>query len=317
MEVFKMSNDKRISITETGSFKYFDKDSMLSKKVYELVTEGKEISVPTIISLDTIKKYRFLQTAAVMSFIDSPACAVVILDKPSFKLTVALPAFSAVSHGRIRTFVNMSNYAAIRAEGGSEHGYAVEDRKMFSLLSAGAIEEMWNVRQLAMKKWSTTQLALFASVYVDAMMKIFNRRYSVGTNQSSVDKIRYFCAKFAICTMLNIDEELGREVATKVANIGPAVVDVIDDNHYTFQTVFTLLDFIAYNIRGIDLVPSAFVETWLKTYGQSTAFAIDYVPAFMTMLSDAHIGAYMNNQKSIESLLVTGGNKLLQLYLGI
>ena len=37
-------------------------------------------------------------------------------------------------------------------------------------------------------------------------------------------------------------------------------------------------------------------------YGPGTVFALELFPAFATMLTDAYVGAYINNQKSIEKI---------------
>ena len=37
-------------------------------------------------------------------------------------------------------------------------------------------------------------------------------------------------------------------------------------------------------------------------YGVSTVFALELFPAFSTMMTDCYVGAYVNNQKTIEKI---------------
>ena len=41
-------------------------------------------------------------------------------------------------------------------------------------------------------------------------------------------------------------------------------------------------------------------------YGTGTVFALELLPSFSNMLTDAYIGAYINNQKTIEKIAGTG-----------
>ena len=38
-------------------------------------------------------------------------------------------------------------------------------------------------------------------------------------------------------------------------------------------------------------------------YGIGTAFALEFFPAFSAMLTDAYVGCYINNQKTIEKIV--------------
>jgi hypothetical protein len=37
-------------------------------------------------------------------------------------------------------------------------------------------------------------------------------------------------------------------------------------------------------------------------FNPSTVFALEYMPAFQSMLTNAYVGAYLNNQKTIEKI---------------
>ena len=44
------------------------------------------------------------------------------------------------------------------------------------------------------------------------------------------------------------------------------------------------------------------VEKWMYLFNPSTVFALEYMPAFQSMLTNAYVGAYLNNQKTIEKI---------------
>ena len=50
------------------------------------------------------------------------------------------------------------------------------------------------------------------------------------------------------------------------------------------------------------------VEKWIYLYGINTLFGLEYYPALSAMLTDAYVGSYINNQKTIEKVV---GNTLV------
>ena len=48
------------------------------------------------------------------------------------------------------------------------------------------------------------------------------------------------------------------------------------------------------------------VEKWMYVYGTGTVFALELFPAFSNMITDSFVGAYINNQKTIEKVAGTG-----------
>ena len=55
-------------------------------------------------------------------------------------------------------------------------------------------------------------------------------------------------------------------------------------------------------LRQSKLTIDTVVEKWLFLYGPGTVFGMELFPAFSAMLTDCYIGAYVNNQKTIEKV---------------
>ena len=51
----------------------------------------------------------------------------------------------------------------------------------------------------------------------------------------------------------------------------------------------------------MNLTTDIIVEKWMFLFGTGTVFALEFLPAFITMMTDAYIGSFINNQKTIES----------------
>ena len=40
----------------------------------------------------------------------------------------------------------------------------------------------------------------------------------------------------------------------------------------------------------------------MRQFGPGTVFGLEYYPAFSAMITDAYVGGYLNNQKTIEKI---------------
>lgn len=58
-------------------------------------------------------------------------------------------------------------------------------------------------------------------------------------------------------------------------------------------------------LRLPKITPEAITSKWMYVYDPSTTFGLELFPAFSAMLTDAYIGAYINNQKTIQKVLDT------------
>lgn len=69
-----------------------------------------------------------------------------------------------------------------------------------------------------------------------------------------------------------------------------------------FKDIKTFISFVGHVLKIPTLSLDAFIERWLFIYGTKTAFATEYWPALAAMVTDAYVGCYINNQKTIEKI---------------
>ena len=56
-------------------------------------------------------------------------------------------------------------------------------------------------------------------------------------------------------------------------------------------------------LRLNKLTLEVFVEKWIFLFGTGTHFALELFPSFASMVTDAYVGCYINNQKTIEKII--------------
>ena len=143
--------------------------------------------------------------------------------------------------------------------------------------------------------------ALFTHV-VDYVCKI-------SSMPSVKSKCQYLAALYYLGNILgkDITYEGCRKIAKKVSGLSDRDAGIVDlqlkpesmmNIKYFAETVSTILHL---NKLTLDVI----VERWMSIYGTGTVFALEIFPAFASMMTDAYVGAYINNQKAIEKIAGT------------
>ena len=69
-----------------------------------------------------------------------------------------------------------------------------------------------------------------------------------------------------------------------------------------FKNIETFVDAISVVLKAEGLRIDNFVEKWLFLYHSGTQFGLELYPAFSAIITNAYVGAYLNNQKLIEKI---------------
>lgn len=96
-------------------------------------------------------------------------------------------------------------------------------------------------------------------------------------------------------------------MAKKVANISDraATAIMIDLSEDNFINLKFFIEALSEKLRLSKLSTEIVVEKWMYIFGTGTVFALEMFPAFSAMITDAYVGAYINNQKNIEKVIGT------------
>lgn len=144
--------------------------------------------------------------------------------------------------------------------------------------------------------------ALLFTYTVDYVCKI-------SSMQSIRNKCMYLASLYYLGNILGKDytTEGCRKIAKRISGLSDREAGIVDiqikkesmmNIKYFVETVSSIL---CLNKLTLDVV----VERWMTVFGTGTVFALEMFPAFASMITDAYVGAYINNQKSIEKIAGT------------
>lgn len=140
----------------------------------------------------------------------------------------------------------------------------------------------------------------FSSLFVYVLDYIFK----INSMSNIRDKALFLSAVYYQTNILGreSDEDSVLANAKRVSALSEREQEVIlmqcDEN--SFSNIKNFIETCSKILRLDKLTLDLFVEKWMYLYGQSTIFGLELYPQFAAMMTDTYVGAYLNNQKTIE-----------------
>ena len=308
--------------TYAGTYLY-TQYSEYEKQIFSFMMSGEEIDKDTS-DFDDIK-YEVKKRQVSNSLVKVLESKEVILLKGEKPLPKAFKVFCAKDikgpkKDKMKVFIDCSNIIEVDKESGR---YVCKrnniDIFISYLVSAMhtfiyyADEDRFTSNSKIMQVGAQAFASIFAHV-IDYSCKI--------SNMATVkNKCMYLAALYYISNILGKDHTTdgARRVAMKISGLSERDAGIVDiqikaesmiNIKYFVETVASVLRL---NKITLDVV----VERWMSIYGTGTVFALEIFPAFASMITDAYVGAYINNQKTIEKIAGTSMTEFTKVILSI
>lgn len=152
------------------------------------------------------------------------------------------------------------------------------------------------------------------SIGAQAFAKLFTHvvDYSckISSMPSTKAKCMYLASMYYLSNLLGKDytSESCRKISKEVSGLSDRDAGIIDIRikKESMMNIKFFMETVADVLHISKLTLDVVVERWMTIYGTGTVFALEIFPAFASMITDAYVGAYLNNQRTIEK--VTGSN---------
>lgn len=120
------------------------------------------------------------------------------------------------------------------------------------------------------------------------------------------EKCLYMTSAYFLTNVLGreYDNEGTKAIARRISGLSEREEEIIkiqlNENSFTNIKFFveSICDVLKLSNLSLDIV----IEKWMYLYGIGTVFALELFPSFSAMITDAYVGCYMNNQKTIEKI---------------
>lgn len=137
---------------------------------------------------------------------------------------------------------------------------------------------------------------------------IIDRMYKISTVPQVKSKVDYLCGIYyqvaIMCKDFNKNEDSIKANAMRIANIETSdarVVDIMIENN-DFNNIDTFVNALGRIIQFKDIKVGNIVSYWMNAFGPGTVFGLEYFPAFAAMMTNTYVGAYLDQQMTIEKV---------------
>jgi hypothetical protein len=147
-----------------------------------------------------------------------------------------------------------------------------------------------------------------ATCYSAMFTYIIDYLFKISTVGNTKDKVTYLSSMFYLVNILGKKPEQAESVAKKISGLTDREVDIINiqANDTTLTSIKFFIDSLIEIFKFDKLTLDIIIEKWMFLYGTGTVFGLELFPSFSAAITDAYVGCYVNNQKTIEK--VTGRN---------
>lgn len=205
------------------------------------------------------------------------------------------------------TFIDVSNI--IHKDDNGSYVCSDTDKLISYLLSAMTQVIYYNPTTETKLTGNVTLTKLGAEAFAKLMFNIVDYIAKISSVQDAKEKCKALSAiYYQVCLL---DREFNSEgvisVAKQVSGISDRMISsiLVDYDEANFANLKTFCDTISEELRLPKITVEAIVSKWMYVYDPSTTFALELFPQFCSMISDAYVGAYINNQKTIQKIIDT------------
>lgn len=237
-----------------------------------------------------------------LKVLTSPKTILIQPQKPMPKPFVVFVAKDPKSKNERHLFIDVSNCINTSSKG----EYVVNSTRLISHLISGWSNMAYSAGRIT--PHTTGKLESAATCFAKLFTHVIDYIGKISVVPDARDKCMYLSFRYFFENLVQAEEDRSREIARKKVGWSESKEGTMDYmlvsnkkvNPFTDIRTFIYLIHEDFKLDKLNL--DGLVETWMYLYGPGTVFAVEYLPALMTMLTDAYTGGFINNQKTIEKI---------------
>lgn len=288
----------------TSSYLY--RKTTASSRMYAFVIESERIDVNSEEFEDIkfiIKKNQY--TSVLYKLIENPNMILLLNERPmprAFKVFAYTDVKESSKSQQIKVFIDVSDII-VKTDG----VYTIKNAnidKLFAYLVSALGTIIYYGKPLAILN-NVSLISNATYCYAKLVSNVIDY-LGVAAVDKGREKVLFMSALFFQINVMMMDSDSPSlmQRAIKVSGLTDKEADIV----YTqmdsdcFNDINTFIKTVAKVIQTNRLNVDNFMDKWTFLYHTSTQFAVELFPAFSTMITNAYVGAYLNNQKTIEKI---------------
>ena len=282
------------------------------QKILSFIMKGNEIDKHTEDFDDIRYEVKKRQVSnSLVKILDSKSVILIIANEPmakAFKVFCAKDV-KGPDKNKMKVFIDCTNIIKIDPKTGKYTCTGNNIDILISYLVSAMHTYIYYIDEYRLTNNSKI-MSVGAHAFASLFTHVVDYVCKISSMSSTKAKCLYITSLYYLSNILGkeYDSESCRKIAKKISGLSDRDAGIVDIQikPESMMNIKMFVDMLVDILHISKLTLDIVVERWMTIYGTGTVFALEMFPAFATMITDAYVGAYLNNQKSIEK--ITGTN---------
>lgn len=230
---------------------------------------------------------------------------------PTLKIPKYINSFLKAQDGKAVAICDLTNFSRINKDDTSD----ITAKVLFTLLQGAAINYELNTHW---NKYTTNAsiLKMSANIYAKMLGKVLDKLYAIKIDSFRTDLIYFLLAKFFIVNLCdriptNTVDQMAKYAMPNGSNIELIQTEAEQLSDGDFKDFESFIKALAsLNMKNLNV--RIVVENFARMYGETTLLALDYLPAFYSVIFSCAVQGGIGKDYILEGLC---GKQIDSLYL--
>lgn len=244
-----------------------------------------------------VKRYQI--SNSLVKLLDMPQVVLILPPKPMPRSLKVFTVKDVKTDGKMKVFIDCSNVIIM-----SKGRYICANLAELAAYLVNAMNSLIyysdTTRIVMNNDIIKSGMYCFSSLFTN----IVNSLYRINSIESVKSRCLYLSSIYFAASVLNKDPENEgvNNIAKNISGLSDREQNVLNINikDNTYNNIKYFVQDLSSILKLDKLTADSIVEKWAFMYGPGTVFGLELYPSFASMITDAYVGGYINNQKTIE-----------------
>lgn len=295
------------SLQDAYIYKHLNNNNIITNSVMNALNNGQEVGKENLEEAFMIinKNFKFPLKYPVLEALERKD--IILMHVEGRPLPTSMPFFLTKIKDKVVAVISVSTYGVMNKE---TKQINIDPKKLYCMMEGAYLARQMTVNT---KGITSRAASLSSEIYAHMFVRILNKKYSLNTDRTKMNKVIFIVSKFFLINVLGMENN---QMVTNYAlknciHVNQLSIKELDDrlNPEVFASLPNLIQFLEQNgFSGLTV--RGFMEQWIVMYDAAALLALESFQYFIYNVISVSTGAYINNQYVLEDIVGQNGAKI-------
>lgn len=295
------------SLQDAYIYKQLNNNNVVTNAIMNALNNGQEVGKSDMEEAFMVinKNFKFPLKYPVLEAVEKREIILMYVDgKP---LPTSMPFFLTKIKDRVVAVISVNTYGTMNKE---TKQITIDPKKLYCMMEGAYLARHMTISQ---KGITSRASSLSSEIYAHMFVRILNKKYSLNTDRTKMNKVLFVVSKFFLINILGMENNsmVTNYALKNCINVNQLSIKELDDrlDPRVFESLPNLIQFLEQNGFG-GLTVRGFMEQWIYMYDAASLMALESFQYFIYNIISVTTGAYINNQYVLEDIVGQNGAKI-------